>query len=1317
MDNLSRLTSTARSYCLATCLFLLTSVLAKAADSSGKNSILFYGNSMIERLLEHGELEARLQLAAPEAGLKVRSLAWTGDEVGHRLRLEGYAKHMKNLLQEWPSDTIVLGYGLNESFGGEEGLEDFRAQYGVHLDQLSHLHPNARFVLLSPIAIEGASAERQAEVGMYSQAIAQLAKERGAEFVDLFSATQKRYQELEAPLTNNGIHLSDLGNHHVARVIAEALVGSATQEMDKSRIEELKLAVAAKHKRVAEVVRPKNAVVYFGVRARSKEYNEEMPRYHEMIRLTEEVVHRMAKDSTLNFADIEKPSLPPLPPRKGKDDGARTGIIKPPSEAMAEFTVADDFEVNLFASEEQFPELRNPVQISFDARGRLWVVTMPSFPHTVPGLTPPDRIVILEDTDKDGRADKITTFMDGLDALDGVAFHRDGVIVSEQPRLWLMKDTDGDDRADTQVELLRGIDVTDSHHGGMITTDPFGDVIFCDGVFHRSQLETPMGVHRGIDATTYRLDMKDGGIVTEWQHTTPNPWKVTFNRWGGIFQNYGDGHAYDGTALIWTPLGGYHPFGYANIATYGKGSGLTIVSSPNFPERYQQGMASAALLGRYAVTLTAFESKNGFNRKKDPLTIVSSPNAAFRPADLEFGMDGALYISDFCSPIIGHAQHPMRSPHWDHDFGRIWRVVYSKGSLAKDWPQIEGASLKALCSLLVHPQDLVRKHARIELRKQGSQGMGAVNDWLAAFDKEDENYEQAVLETIFVGEGLGVVQPDLLKVLLRSKLALYRGAAVQAIRIQADELPDLVGLLSFVETETNPRVQIEVIDAVAHLRPNYPEVETVLANLKPLTKDVESSLSYLDLGIEPLKGRSVPVLEVDKNSRMTHWLFLGEKGDAVPTELATEGKPLPGVGLFRTFVQADEPTTAIIAIKHMSIDIRLNDRLVFSQDSLWSGDQQVNVELEKGLNTIEILLKSGRRKTKTMPPAYLYDPVGQEVAGVQYSKSFDELEGFAEEYEEMVAERGNVVRVQAAAGLQFAPKEVRVTPGSKVRLIFENPDIMPHNWVLIAPGSVEEMGALADKLAGQADGAEKEYLPESAKILQASKLLSTKQEQELVFEAPTEPGVYPYICTFPGHWRVMQGSLIVEELKTVEEKKATTKNLGEGVFFETAANASEFNQLVPKKSKGTVMTNQKTSNDSPKVLTDGRLEEGYGPVFGNGITDGAYKLDLGKKKSISAMTSWSHNEGGRRGHQSVRLYGSADEKDPGWDLTNAERFVPLGVLKSGKESLEAFSALSLRAPKGESLGEFRWIVWQVSPAKNPKENTAFQELGVEVSSN
>ncbi|MFZ4768199.1 MAG: hypothetical protein ACOYMN_24890 [Roseimicrobium sp.] len=89
------------------------------------DTVLFYGNSMVERLLEHGELEAMVQLAQPGKNLHFRSLAWTGDEVGNRLRAEGYAAHMKELLAAWPAKVVVVGYGMNEAFAGGAGCRRF----------------------------------------------------------------------------------------------------------------------------------------------------------------------------------------------------------------------------------------------------------------------------------------------------------------------------------------------------------------------------------------------------------------------------------------------------------------------------------------------------------------------------------------------------------------------------------------------------------------------------------------------------------------------------------------------------------------------------------------------------------------------------------------------------------------------------------------------------------------------------------------------------------------------------------------------------------------------------------------------------------------------------------------------------------------------------------------------------------------------------------------------------------------------------------------------------------------------------------------
>ncbi|NNE92191.1 MAG: hypothetical protein HKN23_11135 [Verrucomicrobiales bacterium] len=1308
---------------------LLSALIALLPNFSGAQesdrTILFYGNSMVERLLEHGELEARLQLAEPEAKLKIRSLAWTGDEVGHRLRPEGYAKHMKNLITAWPAEKLVLGYGFFESYAGAEGLADFESQYRTHLAQLAQTHPGAEVVLLSPIASEGASDERNAQIELYAQAIKKIAADVGAEFINLFSSTHHAYEVSETPLTTGSIHLNDAGNRVAAKVIAEALTG--TSEVDSSHLRELALAASAKHERVSDLVRPKNAVVYFGVRARPEEYADEMPRYYKMIELTEAIVHELAASPGKKVSEFKTPSLDPMPPGKGRDDGDRTGIIKSVAEQQAEFTVHEDYELNLFASEEQFPELRNPVQVAFDARGRLWVVTMPSFPHTVPGLTPPDKILILEDTDRDGKADKSTVYLEGLDALDGVAFHRDGVIISEQPRLWMTRDTNGDGASDEQVELLRGIDVTDSHHGGMIATDPIGDVIFCDGVFHRSQLETPFGVHRGVDATTYRLDPATGRINTEWQHMTPNPWNVTFDRWGNVFQMYGDGGTHDGAALIWMPLGAYHPYNYAEIGKYGKGSGLAVISSPNFPDEYDQGVASASLLGRYAVNLTKFDYSDGLIKHTGPLTIVSSPNAAFRPADVEFGMDGALYVSDFCSPIIGHAQHPMRDPHWDHDYGRIWRIVHKKKPHVTDWPTIEGADARVLCDLLTHPQDLVRKHARIELRKKGAEGIKAVDQWIADFDRSNDTFNQAALEAVYVCAGLGETRPELIDELLKFEDPMFRGAAVDVIRLLADILENVKEKLTAMAADPHPRVKLKVIGAVAHLRQTDPTMNDVLAAITADTKSIQTALANLDLGTEPKRGRSVPVLEVDPASEITHWMRYGpgSRGEAV---VHTSKNPSGGaLHLFRTFVYSEKAQPATLALNHKNLDVKVNDVLKFSQNSNWSSDQQIHIDLEAGQNIIEIELQKPNlgRGSGSLSKVYLYNSVGQALADADYLSDVDKLQNLAAAHEKMLKERGLVFRVQAAPGLQFSPKKLSVEPGVKVRVIFQNPDIMQHNWLLIAPGSADEIGALADQMAAQPDAIKKQYIPDSDKVLVASQLIAPQGEEELVFNAPTEPGEYPYICTFPGHWRIMQGVLTVAKYEAPTEKRAPkgkvkkgktiTKKIGDGVIFETASTAESFKTLVvPAKSNHKVVASTKTNNDPINTLTDGELEAGFGPIFANSIKDGAYKMDLGKSQSVTAITSWSYNKNGARGNQTVSIFGSNHPSDPGWNLADTKRFSPLGTISTRGQKLDQFAALSIQKEGKKPLGNFRWIVWEVAPVTGKGENTAFQELAVEV---
>ena len=1151
---------------------LLGTLTALAADpAKAENNFLFYGNSLVEKLMEGGDLEACLQLAHPDASVVVRSLAWTGDEVGYRLRPEGYVEHMKGLLAKWTATTVVIGFGNNESFGGEAGLVQFKTDWEVYLREIKRLHPGARVVLLSPVAVQSGGAlslaDRNREVSAYAKAIEEIAAKHGALFVDLGKAVLAKNASEGGAVSVHGIALSEEETRKAALVVARAMLGGAVVEgLDPARVREVAKAAALKAGYVGDVVRPKNGVVYYGVRKRVEEYEAEIPRYHALIQQADEIIHGLVREPKKRFSDYPLPSLPPLPEGKSVPDRYSGGILKSPVDQQKDISVAEGYVLNCFASEADFPELKAPVQMSFDARGRLWVVTMPSFPHTLPGARPDDKILILEDTDHDGKADQCTVFAGGFDALDGVAFHERGVIVSAQPRLLLLKDTDGDDRADTQEELLRGVDVTDSHHGGMIATDPLGYVIFSDGVFHRSQFETPFGVVRGIDSTTYRFNPTTGRIQTEWQGLTPNPWKVAFDRFGNIFQRFGGGHVLDGLPLTWTPLGVYQSYGNGTVVNYGKGSALSLVSSPNFPDRYQQGVVSAALLGSYTVSISASNADSGAIVGEDRLDLLTSQNSAFRPVDTAFGMDGALYVSDFSSRIIGHAQHPMRDPQWNHTLGRIWRVVASDRPVAKEWPRIEGAPLPELLALLTHSQDLVREHARIELRKLGSEVVPVVDAWIDGMEPKAAVYEQALLEAVWVLHTKGQTRLEWLKKLMQSHEPRMRAAAVQMVRFQALQIQDAPAFLKQAARDTHPRVRMAVVNAVSHLRAEQRAAassvaadthsahgshggalqgggaldwESVLEGMADQEPAVRQMVLDLKAGTQPTKGRSVPVLEVSPATEVLQWLAAKDSSagvavsgvavaNAASADKAKAKGAAPKTTLYRTLIEAQVAQTVLLSVKHGFLDISANGVQLLTADSPYSSQQQVQMDLQKGLNLVEVAFRKLKAKD-AHPPVFIYDMTGQVLSGARFAKNEAELQAFWAAWEAAHAADANAIRVQAVPNLmQFSPKEIRVKAGEPVRLVFENPDLMQHNLVLVEVGADEAVGTLADQMAAKPEGFAKNFVPESPKILHATPLVNPNGRAELLFTAPAKPGSYPYLCTFPGHWRVMRGVLVVE---------------------------------------------------------------------------------------------------------------------------------------------------------------------------------------------
>ena len=168
------------------------------------------------------------------------------------------------------------------------------------------------------------------------------------------------------------------------------------------------------------------------------------------------------------------------------------------------------------------------------------------------------------------------------------------------------------------------------------------------------------------------------------------------------------------------------------------------------------------------------------------------------------------------------------------------------------------------------------------------------------------------------------------------------------------------------------------------------------------------------------------------------------------------------------------------------------------------------------------------------------------------------------------------------------------------------------------------------------------------------------------------------------------------------------------IQVDAVKNSGDFKKLKLSPDAGWKIDAYGDVKGSAKVLVDGKLEENYGPVYPNGTKSGAYKIDLGASKAVSGIKSWSFNMGGNRGPQWVSLYGSNESSDPGWDVSDAKKFTPLGTIDTRSLPKSEFTAAALMARDGKSLGTSRWIVWRVAPVTGQDENTAFQELAVEV---
>jgi glucose/arabinose dehydrogenase/mono/diheme cytochrome c family protein len=443
---------------------------------------------------------------------------------------------------------------------------------------------------------------------------------------------------------------------------------------------------------------------------------------------------------------------------------------------------------------------------------------MPTYPHWQPGdKRPNDKIIILEDTNGDGKADKQTTFLDGIHLPVGFEIAPEGVYVSQGTNLVLYKDTNGDSKADSKEILLSGFDDHDTHHAHhAYTTDPSGAIYMGEGVFLHTNVETAYGPVRATNGGFYRYNPARHHLERTAQLSIPNPWGIAFDEWG---QNFFAETS--GPDVLWMMPGSVKPrYGVATHKSTNliedkhrvrPTSGLEFISSRHFPEEVQGDMLINNTIGFLGTKQHIMQESGTGYATKHRQDLLVSEDRNFRPVDMEFAPDGSLYIVDWHNVLIGHMQHNVRDPLRDHSHGRIYRITYPSRPLVKP-AKIDGASIEELLNNLKLPEYRTRYRTRRELRgRPANQVLTQISSWTAKLDKKDPQYEHHLLEALWVSWGLNKVDQKILRQLIQAKDYRARAAAVRVLRYTGHQVADQTNLLMQAAADLNGRVRLEAI--------------------------------------------------------------------------------------------------------------------------------------------------------------------------------------------------------------------------------------------------------------------------------------------------------------------------------------------------------------------------------------------------------------------------------------------------------------------------------------------------------------------------
>ncbi len=605
------------------------------------------------------------------------------------------------------------------------------------------------------------------------------------------------------------------------------------------RAEQVRLAVVRKNRYFFNRWRPQNVTYLFGFRKHEQGQNaREIPMFDPLILEMEKEIAEL-KLPTENLYELKliqegetfdiitaKERFARL--QRNFEKKFPMGVDTTPTEiaslATPDFQMDDEFEITLWAED---PLLHKPIQMNFDAQGRLWVASSETYPQIQPGQKANDKILILQDADHDGRAEKSTVFADGLMLPTGIEPGNGGAYVGQSTKLLHLRDTDGDGKADQRKIVLSGFGTEDTHH--ILHTLRWGYdgmLYFNQSIYIHSHIETPHGVVRlnsgGVfrfDTQTLKLDVFLKGFC--------NPWGHHFNRYGDSFIT--DGAGFQGLsfgmpgAMYFTYAGAPRILESISSGTHPKYCGLEIIESNHFPKEWQGDALTCDFRAHRIVRFKINEQDSSYKTEQMP-DLVRTSEVSFRPIDLKIGPDGALYVADWSNPIIQHGEVDFRDPRRDKVHGRIWRITHKKRALNKA-PNLVKASNTVLLNSLISPNRFQSSQSRRLLIERGESIRRDLEQWAMT-----PISELAELQILWLYHSLGETDPERLQRLLASEDPGIRSGALRVLALQFEEIESSMGWLAKAVTDKHPRVRLTALRVLGQI-PNAQSAELALSVL------------------------------------------------------------------------------------------------------------------------------------------------------------------------------------------------------------------------------------------------------------------------------------------------------------------------------------------------------------------------------------------------------------------------------------------------------------------------------------------------------